>query len=153
MKDSPLPSLTLALPTVMVWLQDVRVAITPTLSHSDDVGFDLYLVGDHHLEPGERQDLPTGVHIAMPVEIYGRITGRSSSIRRGIQVFEGIIDPGYRGELLAYAMNITKETIHLNDGDRIAQLVFAPAIRPRLKQVSFMPPSDRGHKGLGSSGQ
>lgn len=116
------------------------------------MGFDLYLVGNHALEPGERKDLPTGVYIAMPDEIYGRITGRSSSVRRGLLVYEGIIDPGYRGELLAYAMNMTQERIVLKERDRIAQLVFAPALRPNLQQVRLLPDSARGTKGLGSSG-
>lgn len=129
-------------------------AKVPTLVHHGDVGYDLYLLGDHQLLPGERRDLPTGIAIAMENRIYGRITGRSSSTRRGLYVAEGIIDSGYRGELFAYAVNQSNEYLELHHHDRIAQLVFAWAVRPVVIDAmeKELPPSDRGARGLGSTG-
>lgn len=127
-------------------------AVIPTLTHDNDVGYDLYLAEDVTIESGERRDVNCGVAIAMPDWLYGRITGRSSSVRKGLLVHEGIIDPGYRGPLLAYVTNLNEDTISLDKGDRVAQLIFAPAIRPALVSTYKLPKSGRGTKGLGSSG-
>lgn len=128
-------------------------AKVPTLSHSNDVGYDLYCDEDVILEPGARLDIHQGVAIAMPDSMYGRITGRSSSVRKGLLVHEGIIDPGYRGPLLAYVTNLTDDDIFIARGDRIAQLIFAPAIRPGLESTYSLPQSERGTGGLGSTGE
>lgn len=128
-------------------------AIMPSLAHPSDVGFDLYLDSTVELLPHERLDLSTGIAVAMPDTLYGRITGRSSSIRRGLMVYEGIIDPGFRGELFAYALNQTDESIWLRAGERIAQLIFTPAVRPSLTATVDLPDSHRGEKGFGSSGR
>jgi len=125
----------------------------PTLVHHGDVGYDLYLLGDHTLAPGERKDLPTGIAMGMENRYYGRITGRSSSTRKGLHVAEGIIDSGYRGELFAYAVNQTDHPITLRHHDRIAQVVFSWAVRPQVIEVNELPDSARGARGLGSSGQ
>lgn len=142
--------------TVMVrTLSDL--AKVPAIHHPSDVGFDLYLDRTVALIPNERQDVSTGIAIAMPPTIYGRITGRSSSIRRNLLVYEGIIDPGFRGQLFAAVLNTGPETVWLETGDRIAQVVFAPAIRPQLVEVTddewFARPTDRGEAGFGSSGR
>lgn len=124
----------------------------PYRSHDDDVGYDLFCAEGVRIVPGERYDVNCGIAIAMPPSIYGRITGRSSSVRKGLLVHEGIIDPGYRGPLLAYVTNLTERPLNIAKGDRIAQLIFAPAIRPALVIAAALPDSDRGHRGLGSTG-
>lgn len=128
----------------------------PSLTHPDDVGYDLYSVGDHEIKPGQTVDVPTGVSLAMPASVYGRITGRSSSIRRGLMVYEGILDSGYRGELFAAVHNLNGESITITHHERVAQLVFAPAVRPRMEAIAIdeqLVPSSRGERGFGSSGR
>lgn len=127
-------------------------AKTPKMALEGDVGMDLHLLGNHTLQPGERRDLPTGIAMAMPDWIYARITGRSSSIRRGLMVFEGILDSGYRGPLFVFVQNLTEEPVQLKHHERLAQVVFAPALRPTLLQVAKLPESARGTSGLGSTG-
>lgn len=124
----------------------------PGLALNGDVGYDLHVIGQHTIMAGMSQDLPTGVAIGMHDDIYGRITGRSSSARKGLLVTEGILDSGYRGELFVHVFNATRRTIVIEDGDRLAQLIFMPAIRPSLLPVDELPPSDRGSKGFGSTG-
>lgn len=128
-------------------------AVIPARSHDDDVGYDLFCEEGITLHPGQRYDIHCGVAVAIPPTLYGRITGRSSSVRKGLLIHEGIIDPGYRGPLLAYATNISDEPIRVNRHDRIAQLIFLPAIRPELHVVSALPASERGAGGLGSTGE
>lgn len=120
--------------------------------HPGDVGYDLFLLGDHVLQPGERRDLPTGVAIAMDGAIYARITGRSSSVRRGLIVSEGILDSGYRGPLFVFVENATDQPVRLVHGERIAQLILAWAVRRTLVVVDDLPESARGAAGLGSTG-
>lgn len=130
----------------------VGYAKVPVLAHNNDVGYDLYSVENWTIFPFERIDVSCGIAIAMPDSMYGRITGRSSSVRKGLLVHEGIIDPGYRGPLFAYVSNITNNPIDLRSGDRVAQLIFAPAIRPALTLTPSLPESERGYRGLGSTG-
>lgn len=124
----------------------------PVLAHSDDVGYDLFCAEDWVLQPGDRVDIPCGVAVAIPPELYGRITGRSSSVRKGLLVHEGIIDPGYRGPLFAYVTNLNDKPVAIRAGDRLAQLIFCPAIRPDIVGVGKLPQSERGSHGLGSTG-
>lgn len=136
---------------VQVKLLDPRGRVPSTSLHGD-VGYDLSIIGDHTLRPGEAIDIPTGVAIAMDNRIYGRITGRSSSARKGLLVSEGILDSGYRGELFIHVRNVNGHTITLEEGMRLGQLIFAWAVRPGMMPVDELPPSDRGAKGFGSTG-
>lgn len=131
----------------------VGTARLPSLAHDDDVGYDLYCAEEVSIAPDNRYDVHLGIAIAMPNHLYGRITGRSSSVRKGLLVHEGIIDPGYRGPLLAYVTNLTGEEFVIRRGDRIAQLIFGPAIRPALIATASLPESVRGQGGLGSTGE
>lgn len=124
----------------------------PAHVHPGDVGYDLFILGDHVVQPGERLDLPTGIALAMGDAIYARITGRSSASRRGLHVVEGIIDSGYRGELFAAVVNQTDHPIELRHHERVAQVVFALAVRPVIQEISVLPRSVRGDAGFGSTG-
>ena len=62
-------------------------AKTPMKAHLGDAGYDLYVSRKTVLKPRAFTDVPTGVHVAMPHGIWGRITGRSSTVRKlGLQV-------------------------------------------------------------------
>jgi dUTP diphosphatase len=121
-----------------------------------DIGHDLPLwlpEGDVVLEPGRRLDLPTGLRICLPQTLGARIVSRSSTFfRLGLEVYEGLIDPGYTGELKVMILNRTERPVTVKDGQRLAQVVFFPAIRPRLCAVPEFPKTDRGEDGFGSTG-
>jgi dUTP pyrophosphatase len=114
---------------------------------------DLAVLGEQVLAPGERRDLPTGVAVQLPEGYYARLVGRSSTVRkRGLFVFEGIIDQGYRGPLFIFAENLTNEPVVVSDGARIAQLICTPIVQPALQRVEQLESSERGANGFGSSG-
>lgn len=136
---------------IMVKVLDKRARV-PHTALNGDVGYDLAVIGDHQLLVGEAKDLPTGIAIGMDNRIYGRITGRSSSARKGLLVTEGIIDSGYRGELFIHVRNVNGHTAQIKDGDRLGQIIFAWAVRPGVLPVEDLPASDRGAKGFGSTG-
>ena len=121
-------------------------------AYSGDAGIDLPVVGEHLLSPGERKDIPSGVKVAIPEGYYGRITGRSSSVRkRNVLVFEGIIDSGFRGELFSFVENVGHVATVIKEGDRVAQLIIAPVVETHFTNGRALPESDRGEKGFGSS--
>lgn len=64
----------------------------------------------------------------------------------------GVIDSDYRGEWKVILMNTTEETFQINPGDRIAQVVFRPTLRPSFEAVDSLSDTQRGVGGFGSTG-
>ena len=128
---------------------------TPTRSYEGDAGFDLYASEDVKLHVDEFRDVPCDIRVEFPDHCWGLLVGRSSSIRRkGVLVYQGIIDQGYRGELYAGCLNVSQKVAEIKAGERIAQLIPMPLISRQLApvRVSQLSPSDRGANGFGSSG-
>jgi dUTP pyrophosphatase len=132
-----------------------RYGELPTRAYPDDAGLDLYVVGDHHLQPGEFKDIPSGIAVELPSWSWGMLVGRSSTLRkRDLLVNTGIIDCGYRGELYAGVKNIGSQVAVIQHGDRIAQLIVMENSTRRVDpvEVVYLGAHARGHKGFGSSG-
>ena len=128
-------------------------ALIPSYGYPGDAGMDLAVVGHHVLNPGESRDLPTGIAVELPPGHWARITGRSSTLRkRGLFVNEGVIDEGYRGELLVYVTNRQSTTVEIAPGDRLAQLIVAPVVQAPGWSVAELSESLRGTSGFGSTG-
>lgn len=127
----------------------------PTRSYPDDAGLDLYVADTTIVPAGEFVDIPTGVAVEMPPNVWGMLTGRSSTLRKkGLMVNQGVIDPPYRGELYSGVWNLTPHDVVVEAGERIAQLILiGNATRNhRMVQVESLRESDRGTNGFGSSG-
>lgn len=121
-------------------------------AYPGDAGIDLPIVGEHILSPGESKDIPSGIKLAIPEKYYGRITGRSSALRkRNIKVHEGIIDSGFRGELFSYVTNESSIATSLSSDDRVAQLIIQPVVEIQWEPTKQLPASTRGEQGFGSS--
>lgn len=96
----------------------------------------------------------TGIAIELPPNTVGMICDRSSKGNQGIIVLGGIIDEGYRGELIVMLANIAGEDVEtINPGDKIAQLLIIPILKPDIEVVDSLPNSDRNANGFGSSGR
>jgi dUTP pyrophosphatase len=128
----------------------------PTRAYPDDAGFDLYVQGEHTVEPHERipAQIPCGVAVELPPGWWGLLVPRSSTFIRGLVMNPSIIDPGWRGGLFALVRSI-EHTIQLHDGDRIAQLIPIPAFPAGvpIRRVDQLSPHDRGTNGFGSTGR
>jgi dUTP pyrophosphatase len=108
------------------------------------------------LEPGDRALVPTGVAVALPEGHVGLIAPRSGlAIRDGIGVVNapGILDAGYRGELMVVVINHGRTAVTIERGERIAQLVVVPMVTPDFEEVETLPASARGEGGFGSTGR
>ena len=108
------------------------------------------------LLPGERALVRTGLAVALPPGFAAFVHPRSGlAARHGLSVVNapGTVDAGYRGEILVNLVNLDpRETIHLEPGDRIAQLVVQRVEQARFVAVDALPPSERGERGHGSTG-
>jgi dUTP pyrophosphatase len=128
----------------------------PSYAHPGDAGADLVAAVDVDLAPGERAVVPTGVAIALPEGYAGFVHPRSGlAAKAGLSLVNapGTIDAGYRGEIKVIVVNLdSREPIHLERGDRIAQLVVQRVERADFAEVTELPESVRAEGGFGSTG-
>jgi len=99
--------------------------------------------------------IPTGLAISMPIGYEAQIRPRSGlAFKHGVSVLNspGTIDADYRGELGVLLINHGEDEFHINHGDRIAQIVFAPVIQVVWNQVTYLDESSRDANGFGSTG-
>ena len=108
------------------------------------------------LEPGGRATVGTGLAVAIPVGYAGFVQPRSGlASRHGITIVNapGLIDSGYRGELMVVLLNTDQEArFEVEPGMRIAQLVLVELPDVEINVVAELPESERGVRGHGSSG-
>lgn len=103
---------------------------------------------------GERALIPTGIAIELPPLCAGLVLARSGlASRNGIALANGVglIDPDYRGEVLVALVNQGRDAFTVQNGDRIAQLMITPFIRPDLCEGELSL-TERGAGGIGSTG-
>ncbi len=128
----------------------------PTYALPGDAGADLVTTIDVTLAPGQRQLVPTGVALAIPNGYAGFVHPRSGlATRAGLSIVNapGTIDAGYRGEIKVALINLDpNETIELQRGERIAQLVIQPVYQAAFSIVEELPESIRQEAGFGSTG-
>ena len=120
---------------------DIRVALTKVIS----------------LEPGERELLPTGLKISIPMGYEIQIRPRSGlAIKHGITMVNspGTIDSDFRGEIHLIVINHGQQTFTVKHGDRIAQMIVQEVQRAELVQVQEqdLDQTSRGQGGFGSTG-
>jgi dUTP pyrophosphatase len=130
-------------------------AQVPTRAYAGDAGIDLAACDRVELAPGERALVSTGLAVAIPAGYAGYVQPRSGlATKHGISIVNtpGLVDSGYRGELLVNLLNTDpREAFVVEPGMRIAQLVVlaVPDVEP--VEVDELPDSERGERGFGSS--
>ena len=130
-------------------------AVVPGRAYSGDAGLDLSACERVELAPGERALVPTGLAVAIPEGYAGFVQPRSGlAAKHGISIVNtpGLVDSGYRGELLVNLVNTDqRDAFVVEPGMRIAQLVILPIPELELVEVEELPESERGVRGFGSS--
>lgn len=123
----------------------------PSYAHKGDAGLDLACVDGVTLKKGDVEDIPLGVSIQPPPGMWYLLHGRSSAINRGLHVFTGIIDFGYRGPLFARVMALKDTEVEV--GDRLVQAVLFPLTRAgEVAYAEELADHTRGVNGFGSTG-
>ena len=132
-------------------------AVVPRYKTSGAAGMDLAacLATPLTLGPGGTARVPTGLQIAVPPGHEGQVRPRSGlAARHGVTVLNapGTIDADYRGEIQVILMNAGTADFEIERGDRIAQLVVTPVVRPDWVEVEILDSTDRGEGGFGHTG-
>ena len=108
------------------------------------------------MAPRERRAVPTGIAVEIPAGYEGQVRPRSGrALKEGLALINspGTIDADYRGEVKVLIVNLGDRTIAIHPGDRIAQLVIAPAVRAEIEEVHELAGSGRGPGGFGHTGR
>ena len=108
------------------------------------------------LAPLERQLIPTGIFIELPVGYEAQIRPRSGlAIKHGISLVNtpGTIDADYRGEIKVILVNLSNVPFVINDGERICQMVVAAHARVEWEETNALEETNRGAGGFGHTGK
>lgn len=125
----------------------------PTRAHQTDAGLDLYALENYSLTPGEKIIIRTGVRIAIPDGCAGFIWDKSGLARDGLHVTGGVIDSGYRGEILINMVNLGLDIINISRGQKVAQIIIQKIELPEIKESIITDETERGENGFGSTGK
>jgi dUTP pyrophosphatase len=130
----------------------------PAYQSEHAAGMDLMadIEAEFSLAPMGRVSIPTGFAIEIPPGFEGQVRPRSGlAFKQGITVINapGTIDADYRGEIKVLLVNLGGESVWLQPGDRIAQLVIAPVVRAAVEEVDNLEETERGDGGFGHTGR
>jgi dUTP pyrophosphatase len=144
----------------------------PVKAHRSDAGFDLFAVQDFSVAPGQVVKQPVNVRLELPESTYAEITSKSGNGSKGLLVYAGIIDQGYRGVIHVVMTNlnhtqmdtyvnghqktvlIAGPTLLIKKGQKIAQMILHPfSIEYEMQEVDQLDENtSRSGGGFGSSG-
>jgi len=126
----------------------------PAYDYDDDAGAGIFALHRDRIPPGGRVAFETGIALELPVGWRAVAFSRSGMWRKhGIHLEAGLIDEGFRGEIVVVLQNASPESYAVRAGDKIAQLTFEPYYQARFEEVLELAGSARGEKGWGSSGR
>ena len=127
-------------------------AILPTKATKKSIGYDIYADDSTTVSSSNNQLIDTGLAMTPPQGSYIRIAPRSGlAFKNKIQINTGVIDPGYTGEIKVLLSNCSSKPFHINQGDKIAQIILEKAESVLIEEVKYLPLTDRGSEGFRSS--
>lgn len=129
----------------------------PSYATSGSSGMDIraFLESPILLAPMERILVPTGLFLSIPENWEAQIRPRSGlAVKQGITCLNtpGTIDADYRGEVKVILINLSVESQTIQDGDRIAQMVFQSIEKVVWEEVAILEQTERGDGGFGHTG-
>ncbi|MBU2737281.1 dUTP diphosphatase [Acidithiobacillus concretivorus] len=146
---------------LQIRLLDPRIGKQWPLPHyasADAAGMDLRACLDEplHLSANTVELVSAGfaMHIADP-GITALLLPRSGLGHKGLVLgnLTGLIDADYQGPIKISLWNRSQEEIVIEPGERVAQMVLVPIIRPEILVVDAFAATERGSAGFGSTGQ
>ncbi|MGD0940322.1 MAG: dUTP diphosphatase [Terracidiphilus sp.] len=133
-------------------------ARAPVVAHpGEDLGYDLFALEGAELGPRATVKVRTGIAVEARHPVTDEPLGllvrdRSSMAARGIATTAGVIDAGYRGEIVVLMTNLGEAAIELKAGEKIAQMIPVPVLTGGVETVEKLEDSARMGRGFGSSG-
>jgi len=129
-------------------------AIPPAYAHPGDAGMDFFALEKTVLKPGERKGIRTGISIEIPNGCAGLFWDKSGiGIREGLKTLGGVIDAGYRGEVLIGMINLSDREYVFEAGHKVAQVLIQKVERCEVKELKDLSSTKRGKGGFGSTGK
>ena len=131
----------------------------PVVAHpGEDLGYDLFALEGTVLAPRATIRVRTGIAVEARNPATGAPLGllvrdRSSMASRGIATTGGVIDAGYRGEIMVLVTNLGETAVELKAGEKVAQMIPVPVLTGVVEEVDSLEDSARAEKGFGSSGR
>ena len=132
-------------------------AVAPVRAHSTDAGFDL-VATDITTEINECGQLilvyHTGIAVEIPDGYFGMLVPRSSVSKKSLMLTNhaGVIDSGYRGEVMAKFRSTTDVVPSVyKPGEKFAQLLILPVPDVTFTEALELSDSERGKGGYGST--
>jgi dUTP pyrophosphatase len=130
-----------------------NTAKMPHFAHDTDAGMDMCADEEITIQAGERVQIKTGIAVAIPEGFVGLVWDKSGlSHRTGLKTLGGVIDAGYRGEILIGMVNLSDAPHTFSVGDKIAQMLIQKIEHPILEEVTTLDETTRGAGGFGSTG-
>lgn len=142
---------------------EVSGVMEPSQGYEGDIGYDLHTPKEFTIEPGSSVCVNTGVRIEVPelpsfmqehfrtATLFWSKSGLS--VKANVETGAGLIDPGYRGNLVVKLYNHSNRAVSFKAGDRVTQLFFVPALKVAgFKLGVVSEDTERGAKGFGSKG-
>jgi len=131
----------------------VENAHIPQVAHPGDLGADLFSCEETKIPAGGQRMVRTGISLQFPDGWGGVVKDRSSMASARIYTSGGVIDAGYRGELIIIMRNDSEDDFHINVGDKIAQIIPVQAPHWVITESEELSESSRAQSGFGSTGK
>ena len=134
----------------------------PQRGSNGAVGYDIFSSESVDIRANGKCTVSTGIAIDFDnlynpqnphEDVYVRIAPRSGlAAKKHIDIGAGVIDRDYRGVIKVVMFNHANETLHIDAGDKIAQMIFERVFMPDIALISELSETDRGANGFGSTG-
>lgn len=122
----------------------------PTRNNDGDAGLDLYANDYYSILPSQKTLIQTGIKAAIPLGYAGLIWDKSSIAKRGIHVTAGVIDAGFRGEIMISIINLSGDIYNIAPGQQIAQIILQKIELPTIIEGPINDKTERGEAGFGN---
>ena len=127
-------------------------AVMPSFAHSYDAGMDLFSCEEHFVKAGEIAIIKTGLAMEIPDGYVGLVWDKGSIGGKGLKTFGGVVDAGYRGEIMIMIKNLSDTDYTFSKGHKVAQLLIQKVEHPEIEEVNELSETTRGIGGFGSTG-
>lgn len=114
-------------------------AYLPERGHPLDAGLDFRAPYSFSIYPGERKVIDTGVHVKLPTDSVGLISGKSRLMKEKGVISQGIVDSSYRDSIYIILINTSRQIVDFEVGERIAQLIVVPCLFVDIEEVRTLP--------------
>ncbi len=129
-------------------------ATLPNYAHVGDAGMDFFASEITVIKKGERVQVKTGIAMAIPEGYVGLVWDKSGlSHKHGLKTLGGVIDAGYRGEIMIGMINLSSEDYTIEAGHKVAQMLIQKVESPEIIEVEELDDTSRGIGAFGSTGK